>query len=55
MPFGIKIDGSRENDNTYGSMQINHEFDLQMIEEKDVQYEDHFENRISTLLRIEME
>jgi hypothetical protein len=46
---GITIDRSDESENANDSIRVNREFDSNEIDESDLQFEKHFEQRISTL------
>jgi hypothetical protein len=53
--FGIKIDRSDEDENAFDSIRVNCEFDSNVIDESDKQYEKHFDPRISTFLGIKID
>jgi hypothetical protein len=52
---GIKIDCSDEYENASDSIRVQREFDSNLIDERNVQYKKHFEQRISTLLGIKID
>jgi hypothetical protein len=52
---GIKTLCSDESENVSDSIRVNREFDSNEIDESDVQYEKHEEQRISTLLGIKID
>jgi hypothetical protein len=50
--FGIKIDSSDEDENAKDSIRVNREFDSNVIDEIELQYEKHFDPTISIFLPI---
>jgi hypothetical protein len=52
---GITIDFSDECENANDSIRVNREFDSIEIDKSDLQYEKHFEQRISTLRGIKID
>jgi hypothetical protein len=53
--LGIKIDGSDDHENVFDSICVRREFDSNVIDKSDSQYEKHFDSRISTLLGIKID
>jgi hypothetical protein len=52
---GIKIEPSDERENASDSIRVKCECDSNLIDESDLQYEKHFDLRISTLLGIKID
>jgi hypothetical protein len=52
---GIKMDVRNEDENASDSIRVNREFDSNEIDESDLQYEKHFDPKISTLLGINID
>jgi hypothetical protein len=52
---GITIDWSGEWENANDSIRVNREFDSNLIDESDLQYEKHSDPRISTFLGIKID
>jgi hypothetical protein len=53
--FGIKIDGIDELKNANASIRVKCEFDSNLIDESETQFEKHFHSRISTFLGIKID
>jgi hypothetical protein len=53
--LGIKIDSSDEYENASDSIRINCEFDSNVSDESDLQYEKHLDPRISTFRGIKID
>jgi hypothetical protein len=53
--LGIKIDWSDEYENTLDSIRTKLEFDSNVIDESDLQFEKHFDPRMWTLLGIKID
>jgi predicted GTPase len=52
---GIKIDRRDEYENISDSIRVKCEFDSNVIDESDLQYEKHLDSRISTVLGIKID
>jgi uncharacterized SAM-dependent methyltransferase len=53
--LGIKIDSSDEDENACDSIRVKCEFNSNVIDEIDLQFEKHFDPRISTFLGIKID